>query len=244
MEFNNINIDCKKRLAKDIRQIMKNPLYDHGIYYHHDDNNILNGYALIIGTEDTPYFGGYYFFKFTFTNQYPYSPPIVTFCTNDNNIRFHPNFYKCGKVCISLLNTWTGDQWTSCHNISSILLTLASLITKDSLLHEPGISDKKQIREYNEIIEFENINISICEVLSGKIPSFNKWFLHFSEPILEHFLKNKEKINSLIEKKLKSDDKKKKIILKTYFITSNIDFALLKIKINKLDIDNSIYKKK
>lgn len=243
MEFQNINIDCKKRLAKDIRDIMKNPLDSHGIYYRHDESNILTGYAMIVGPEDTPYFGGYYFFKFEFSNQYPYSPPKVTFCTNNNKIRLHPNFYKCGKVCISLLNTWSGDQWTSCQTISSVLLTLASLITKDSLLHEPGITDEKQIKDYNKIIEYENINISICEVLSGKILSYKNWFLLFSKPIIEHFEKNRENINAFIDSKINSKDNCKKISSKTYFLTVELDYQILKEKINNLDIENSIYKK-
>ena len=45
-----------KRLLQDVKQIIKNPLNDNGIYYIHDDTDMLKGYALIIGPEDTPYF--------------------------------------------------------------------------------------------------------------------------------------------------------------------------------------------
>ena len=50
------------RLIKDIREITKNPLTEHNIYYTHDEDNILKGYALIIGPKNTPYYGGFYFF--------------------------------------------------------------------------------------------------------------------------------------------------------------------------------------
>ena len=63
-------------------------------------------------------FGGQIAVKFT--TDYPHSPPQVTYWTNGDNIRFNPNLYKCGKVCVSLLNTWRGDQWTSCQTISSV----------------------------------------------------------------------------------------------------------------------------
>jgi ubiquitin-protein ligase len=53
-----------QRLLKDVKQIMKHPLTDNGIYYSHDESDMMKGYALIVGPEDTPYFGGFYFFKF------------------------------------------------------------------------------------------------------------------------------------------------------------------------------------
>ena len=54
------------RLLKDVKQIIKNPLTDNGIYYSHDESDMMKGYAMIIGPADTPYFGGFYFFKFDF----------------------------------------------------------------------------------------------------------------------------------------------------------------------------------
>ena len=57
-----MNSSNKKRLAKDIIEIIKNPLIDNGIYYKHDDDNMLMGYALVMGPEDTIYNYGYYFF--------------------------------------------------------------------------------------------------------------------------------------------------------------------------------------
>ena len=47
--------DSRKRLQKDIIDIIKNPLTDHGIYYTHDDSNMLKGYAVVFGPCDTIY---------------------------------------------------------------------------------------------------------------------------------------------------------------------------------------------
>ena len=58
-----ISKNTMSRLIKDVRQILKNPLTENGIYYIHDDADMMKGYALIIGPEDTPYFGGNYFFS-------------------------------------------------------------------------------------------------------------------------------------------------------------------------------------
>ena len=61
------------RIISDVSGIIKNPLTANNIYYEHDEDNILRGYAMIVGPEDTPYYGGYYFFKFNFPNNYPHS---------------------------------------------------------------------------------------------------------------------------------------------------------------------------
>lgn len=58
-----ITRDTINRLLKDVKQIIKNPLTDDGIYYIHDEADMMKGYAMIVGPEDTPYFGGFYFLK-------------------------------------------------------------------------------------------------------------------------------------------------------------------------------------
>jgi ubiquitin-protein ligase len=149
-----------QRLIKDVKQLKKYPLHDNNIYYLHDEENILKGYALIIGSSDTPYFGGYYFFELNYPQDYPHSPPKVIFVTNGDNIRFNPNLYTSGKVCISLLKTCRGDQWTSCQTISSVLLTLGTLLCKNPLLNEPGISIyHRDFNNYTKIIEYKNMSI-------------------------------------------------------------------------------------
>ena len=142
-----ISKETISRLLKDVKQIIKNPLTDNGIYYIHDDTNMMKGYALIIGPEDTPYFGGYYFFQINIPTDYPHSPPVLEYLTNDGVTRFHPNFYKSKRVCLSMINTWRGEQWTSCLTIKSILLTLLSIMDSQPMLHEPGVTEKHQ--DYN-----------------------------------------------------------------------------------------------
>ena len=73
-----IKKETVQRLLKDVRQIIKHPLTGNGIYYSHDESDMMKGYALIVGPADTPYFGGYYFFKFDYPYDYPFSPPKVT----------------------------------------------------------------------------------------------------------------------------------------------------------------------
>ena len=166
-----------KRIIKDVAQLHKNPLSDNGIYYIHDEENILNGYALIIGPENTLYEYGYYFFHFTFNKNYPVEPPKVSFETYDKNsyTRFHPNLYRNGKVCLSLINTWQGEGWSSCQTTSSILLTISSILTNNPLIQEPGISINHMDSEpYNNIIRFKNYEVAILKCISLKNDKFNK----------------------------------------------------------------------
>ena len=142
-----IGRDTVKRLSKDVRDIMRNPLEEHGIYYSHNETDMLKGQAMIVGPKDTPYENGYYFFEFQFPVDYPHRPPSVTYHTNDGRTRFNPNLYKSGKVCISVLNTWRGEQWTACQTISSILLVLCTTLNNTPLLNEPGV--RKNHRDYS-----------------------------------------------------------------------------------------------
>jgi len=63
-----ISKDTINRLIKDVKDIIKNPLIENGIYYIYYDVDMMKGYALIIGPSDTPYFGGYYFFELQYYN--------------------------------------------------------------------------------------------------------------------------------------------------------------------------------
>ena len=192
---NFISKDSINRLLKDVKNIIQNPLTENGIYYIHDDSDLLKGYALIIGPEDTPYFGGYYFFELKFPFDYPHTPPKVTYCTNGEDIRFNPNLYKCGKVCVSLLNTWRGEQWTSCQTISTVLLTLCTLLCKDPLLNEPGITKShSDMKKYTDIIEYSNINIAICNIITKKEGVYQPFFENFESFIKENFIKNYDKL--------------------------------------------------
>lgn len=192
-----------QRLLNDIKQIIKSPLTENGIYYSHDETDLLKGYALIIGQSDTPYYGGYYLFEFRFPNDYPYKPPTVTFHTNGENIRFNPNLYKCGKVCISLLNTWSGEQWTSCQTISTVLLTLCTLLSKDPLLNEPGITiNNADLPKYNKIIEYSNINIAICDIVNKRPSILKPQFNVFYATIKTHFLNNYENLVTICKQNI------------------------------------------
>jgi ubiquitin-protein ligase len=74
--------------------------------------------ALITGPEDTPYHCGAFVFDIFFPDNYPNVPPQVLLrTTGGGTVRFNPNLYDSGKVCLSLLGTWSGthacEKWTN-----------------------------------------------------------------------------------------------------------------------------------
>ena len=159
--------DALRRIVSDIKDLRLNPLTAHGIYYEHDEVDVLKGRALIIGPADTPYADGFYLFKFEFPANYPHAPPMVQFCTGDGVTRFNPNLYRTGKVCLSILNTWKGEPWSGCQTISSVLLAICTVLNAEPLLNEPGITKAhRDFHTYNAILTYKNIEVAIFDMLA------------------------------------------------------------------------------
>ncbi|KAG8386319.1 hypothetical protein BUALT_Bualt03G0136600 [Buddleja alternifolia] len=116
--------------------------------------------AVIVGAEGTPYHDGLFFFDVFFPSSYPNVPPQVHY--HSGGLRINPNLYNCGKVCLSLLNTWSGshkEQWIP--GVSTMLQVLVSIqgliLNAKPYFNEPGyanlsgsVSGEKKSLEYNE----------------------------------------------------------------------------------------------
>jgi ubiquitin-protein ligase len=222
-----------KRLLHDVKEIIKNPLTDNSIYYVHSDTNMFKGYALIIGPTETPYENGYYFFEFTFTENYPFAPPVLKYYTNDGNTRFNPNLYKNGKVCLSILNTWEGEQWTSCQNISSILLTLSSIFTNNPLTNEPGYTETHSYcGNYKECIRYMNIKTAIIGMINNKFIPYD--FQVFYPIIKKHFEENKDITEKNILSMIGSEFDDNTIYFNLYNMKISINYNGLKKEFDTL----------
>ena len=220
------NIKLTTRLLRDVKSIMKHPLTNHGIYYVHCESDMYKGYAMIIGPSETPYEDGFYFFQFTFPKEYPFQPPKVKYCTNDGSTRFNPNLYRNGKVCVSVLNTWKGEQWTACQTIRSILMMLVTLFIDNPLLNEPGFTKNNRFcKPYRDSIEYMNYNTAIYGMITQRL--IPKEFLGFYPIIKTHIEKKREEICKRLNEKVASD---------INGTTAIVDVYNMKVVLNYVDI--------
>jgi ubiquitin-conjugating enzyme E2 Z len=144
-------------MKKDLPSVQNEDMKSNGIYYFMDEKSVMKGTALIIGPGGTPYEGGYWFFSVLFNDNHPFEPPQVLTLTQDGRTRFNPNMYREGKVCLSLLGTWSqGDKWTSVQTLGSVLLSILGMVLTDQpLRNEPcfsGFVTHPTFDPYNRII--------------------------------------------------------------------------------------------
>lgn len=116
--------------------------------------------AVIVGPAGTPYHDGLFVFDVLFPPTYPDIPPMVYYYSG--GLRLNPNLYDCGKVCLSLLNTWNGkgnEKWMPKNStMLQVLVSIQALILNAKpFFNEPGYEGmyagaegKSKSKSYNE----------------------------------------------------------------------------------------------
>lgn len=157
-----------KRLYKDIEELQKNPIDN--VYIWFDESDITKLLLMIIGPENTPYENGYFILSCTITKDFPWKPPLIKYLSTNGNIRFHPFLYENGKVCLSILGTWAGPQWTSAISLKSLFISIQSILNNKPLLDEPGHQNDSDNASnlFNEIIKYYTYEYSIIYQLEKK----------------------------------------------------------------------------
>ncbi|XP_055753018.1 ubiquitin-conjugating enzyme E2 Z-like [Salvelinus fontinalis] len=180
---------CILRIKRDIMSIYKEP--PPGMFVVPDPHDMTKIHALITGPFDTPYEGGFFLFLFRCPPDYPIHPPRVKLITTgQNTVRFNPNFYRNGKVCLSILGTWTGPAWSPAQSISSVLISIQSLMTENPYHNEPGFEQERHpgdSKNYNECIRHETMRVAVCDMLDGKVPCPEALWSVMEKSFLEYY---------------------------------------------------------
>ena len=159
---------CLARIRTDLKDLYKDPLPGICVKIA-DESDITKIFALITGPSQTPYEGGFFLFKLEIPSEFPNVPPKCELLTTDSGrVRFNPNLYANGKVCLSILGTFTGPSWSPAQSISSVLLSIQSLMNSRPYCNEPGFESPRDPRDpamYNECILHETIRVAFCDVL-------------------------------------------------------------------------------
>lgn len=92
--------------------------------------------VLMSGPDDTPYQNGLFEFDVFFPVNYPQQPPKCSFLTTGaGNVRFNPNLYNDGKICLSILGTWEGrpeEKWNPFCSLLQVLISIQASGLKQS----------------------------------------------------------------------------------------------------------------
>jgi ubiquitin-conjugating enzyme E2 Z len=194
-----------RRLQKDIATMLSEEMSSLGIYYVADEANMRRGLGLVFGPENSRYAYCPLFFSVQFPADYPISSPVVRILTSDGKTRFHPNLYIDGKVCLSILGTYSGPSWVSSLNIGSVFKSIVSLLDHNPITNEPGWESfhesHPEAKAYAEFIEYHLVKHTLEEgrkYTAGK----NALWAPFSDVLEQVWPARLEKIRTRVKSRV------------------------------------------
>lgn len=221
-----------KRILFDIKlyESSKEEVNKDGIYINYSLEDVTRMTMMIVGPKDTPYQYGFYLFDITLPYNYPLEPPKIRFMTQSDKIRFHPNFYVEGYVCLSILNTWGKDEWSLSQNIVSIARTIQSVMNSNPINNEPDYEDEIGIiaQDYVKIVRFYNIKAAVCDMIENCPLAFRSFY----KDAKKLFLENYDQYTKVIDQN--EPDQDSIITCQTYSLSVRINYHDLKFRIKKI----------
>lgn len=168
------------RLAQEIADLTASLPIDsyNAIFVRSDENRLDLMKSIIAGAEGTPYANGLFEYHVYLPPEYPSSPPKCNLeTTGSGDIRFNPNLYACGKVCLSLLGTWRGnasENWDpKISNLLQLFLSIQSVVMSEEIyFNEPGYEHEAGTEEgeaknegYSNIVRMGNIKFAMIGMI-------------------------------------------------------------------------------
>ena len=204
----NPNPQKTQRLVKELNDLTTSlPVSEtNAIFVRYDTRQMDVMKALVFGSKDTPYAHGAFIYDIHVGDNYPNGPPACNLQTTGNRtVRFNPNLYQCGKVCLSLLGTWRGsahENWNpKMSTILQVLVSIQSIImTEDVYYNEPGYEKASKNAEgrmlnegYSNVVKYANVKFAMVEMLKNP----PKWY---RDVINIHFYLKKSMILAEVDK--------------------------------------------
>ncbi|PYH70016.1 putative ubiquitin conjugating enzyme (UbcC) [Aspergillus vadensis CBS 113365] len=157
-----------------------------------DEQNLLHWtIGLIVLNPDSLYYGGYFKAIMKFPSNYPYSPPEFRFVRP----LYHPNIYKDGKLCISILHApgedemsgeLASERWSPAQRVESVLISILSLLD-DAEISSPANVDasvmlRKSPDEYKSIVK-KHVEESKNDIPEGFVMPTHESTTSVSKPV-------------------------------------------------------------
>jgi baculoviral IAP repeat-containing protein 6 len=224
-----------KRLAREYASMINSlPIFfESSIFVRVSETDNRSAKILITGPEGTPYDSGCFLFDLYTGNTYPECTPTILF-TNSGNVRFNPNLYNCGKVCLSLLGTWSGsggEKWNpKTSTLQQLFISIQSqILIENPYYNEPSYESsynnakgQETSRQYNNQRRLYTLKYTMYDLITNldKYPEF-------ADVIKDHFILKKDYILELCEKwKAEPKNKNEK---DTIEMTDKLKIALEKL---------------
>jgi ubiquitin-protein ligase len=207
------------RLLKEIKLLKESK----ELYIDISDQNIKEFKVMFFGPEDSIFYNGVFVFEFIIPESYPFDPPKVKFLTGGIiNARIHPNLYKEGKCCLSILNTWGKNEWSPLLTIEKVILTIKGILDNNPLSHEPSFekTDDTFYKIYSEYYSLKSI------------PTVYEFYKNQNHPF-EEIIKNNtiQNIKNIIERLEKLSEHNNKSYRTIHHSNLNINIESIKHKI-------------
>ncbi|ODV83350.1 hypothetical protein CANARDRAFT_191681, partial [[Candida] arabinofermentans NRRL YB-2248] len=148
-------------LQKELKELTKSqPCFNIDLI---SENIRLWDIGLFISNSDSKYDGAYLRSQMRFPENYPFSPPSFRFVPSIT----HPNVYKDGRVCISILHEAGDDMngepsnenWSPAQCVESVLVSIISLLDDPNINSPANVDASKLFRDdkaaYDAIVSRE-----------------------------------------------------------------------------------------
>jgi ubiquitin-protein ligase len=161
---------CTRRLTKELKSLMKDPIRSPTITVSPNEKNILEVHYVIEGSEKTPFAGGIYHGKLIFPKDYPLKPPSVIMITK--NGRFQPN----RRLCLSMSDFHPEVSYTFCFILFVIFVIIIISTTSSISFHSNRINVFSDVRSLTYsftsmfLVLFQSCHDSINESIRVGIP--------------------------------------------------------------------------
>ncbi|RWS23344.1 ubiquitin-conjugating enzyme E2 Z-like protein, partial [Leptotrombidium deliense] len=134
-------------------------------------------------------------------------PKVKLMATANHTVRFNPNLYAVGHVCLSILNTWNGTPWSPALTVSTVLISIQSLMNEEPYHNEPGyeknrrIDSSQEVKNYNDIIVHETLRVAVCGMLEGCYQDTSGLPIRLRQIMEQKFKDNYEKYAEIAKSK-------------------------------------------
>jgi len=160
------------KISRDLKNINEEPV--EGVYCElATDADIFEWRIWFEGPGDSPYQGGVFEASMNFPQDYPMAPPTLRVLSEF----WHPNVYRDGKVCISILHPPGNDplsgelpeeRWMPSQTVGTIMLSFQSMLSDPNISSPANLDASLQWRDHRQ--DFLERTKALVEKANRRVP--------------------------------------------------------------------------